>query len=278
MGGVRRAPGALFTVRTRMPERDTVARGSKPRSALAVVAPLAFLAICLLGWWATTSATGIEAWRLPSPAAVAARAVQLARNPQTWSRAAVTGGEALAGCAIGTAVALPLAYVVYRSRLVSAAVEPFLGATQALPAIAIAPIVVLWTGYGPLSVALLCALMVFFPILVSSVVGLRHIDPELLEAAALDGASGATMALTMELPLAAHSILKPSLVTLSVTGAVVGEMVMGGTGLGQVLVQMRTNVDTAGMFVVIALLCLMATVLYAVIYRVERSRRYDTTR
>ena len=280
MGGVRRAPGVLFAVRTRMPERDTVARGSKPRGALAVVAPLAFLAICLLGWWATTSATGIEAWRLPSPAAVAARAVQLAHNPQTWSRAAVTGGEALAGCAIGTAVALPLAYVVYRSRLVSAAVEPFLGATQALPAIAIAPIVVLWTGYGPLSVALLCALMVSFPILVSSVVGLRHIDPELLEAAALDGASGATMALTMELPLAAHSILGGlrNGFTLSVTGAVVGEMVMGGTGLGQVLVQMRTNVDTAGMFVVIALLCLMATVLYAVIYRVERSRRYDTTR
>ena len=88
------------------------------------------------------------------------------------------------------------------------------------------------------------------------------------------------MALTMELPLAAHSILGGlrNGFTLSVTGAVVGEMVMGGTGLGQVLVQMRTNVDTAGMFVVIALLCLMATVLYAVIYRVERSRRYDTTR
>jgi len=101
MGGVRRAPGVLFAVRTRMPERDTVARGSKPRGALAVVAPLAFLAICLLGWWATTSATGIEAWRLPSPAAVAALAARLpaggggvrafARTPA--ARAAGPGGD-----------------------------------------------------------------------------------------------------------------------------------------------------------------------------------------
>ena len=74
------------------------------------------------------------------------------------------------GGALGTVVALPLAYAIYRWRLLAAAVEPFLGATQALPAIAIAPILVLWVGYGITPVIVLCALMVFFPILVSTVV------------------------------------------------------------------------------------------------------------
>ena len=171
------------------------------------------------------------------------------------------------------------ATVIYRSRLLAAAVEPFLGATQALPAIAIAPILVLWVGYGITPVIVLCALMVFFPILVSSVVGLRHIDHELLEAAALDGATGWTMAVQMELPLAAPAILGGlrNGFALSVTGAVVGEMVMGGSGLGQVLTQMRSNVDTAGMFVIIAILCVMATILYVIVYQVERSKRYAIT-
>ena len=174
--------------------------------------------------------------------------------PSTWHKVQVTGAEAVAGCLLGSVVALPSAYVIYRSRILAAAVEPFLGATQALPAIAIAPILVLF-------------------------VGLRHIDRELLEAAALDGATGWTMALYMELPLAAPAILGGlrNGFALSVTGAVVGEMVMGGSGLGQVLTQMRNNVDTAGMFVIIIILCTMATLLYTIVYRIERSKRYEIT-
>ena len=171
---------------------------NKPRGALTVAAPIIFLAVVLAGWWLTTTLTGIEAWRLPDPLAVARKGVALLQRPTTWRQIAVTGGEAIAGCALGTVVALPLAYAIYRWRLLAAAVEPFLGATQALPAIAIAPILVLWVGYGITPVIVLCALMVFFPILVSTVVGLRHIDSELLEAAALDGATGWTMAAQME--------------------------------------------------------------------------------
>lgn len=252
---------------------------NKPRGALTVAAPIVFLALALAGWWLTTALTGIEAWRLPDPLSVIARGATLLKRPTTWHQIGVTGGEAIAGCALGTVFALPLAYAIYRSRLLAAAVEPFLGATQALPAIAIAPVLVLWVGYGMTSVIALCALIVFFPILVSTVVGLRHINREFLEAAALDGATGWTMATQMEIPLAAHAILGGlrNGFALSVTGAVVGEMVMGGAGLGQVLTQMRSNVDTAGMFVVIAILCVMATMLYIIVYRIERSRRYDIT-
>lgn len=119
---------------------------NKPRGALTVAAPIIFLALVLAGWWLTTTLTGIEAWRLPDPLAVARKGLALLQRPTTWRQIAVTGGEAIAGCALGTVVALPLAYAIYRWRLLAAAVEPFLGATQALPAIAIAPILVLWVG------------------------------------------------------------------------------------------------------------------------------------
>ena len=256
-----------------------MARRHRLRRRTVVVAPIVFLLILLAGWWATTSLTGIESWRLPSPADTWTRFIAMAAQGSLWRRTAVTATEALAGSLLGALVALPLAYLIYRSPIVSAAVEPFLGATQALPAIAIAPLLVLWIGYGLESITVLCALIVFFPILVSTTVGLRHLDQEVVEAAELDGASGWTMALAMEIPLAAPSILAGirNGFTLSVTGAVVGEMVMGGEGLGQVLTQARSNVDTAGMFVTILLLCLLATLVYAAIYRIERSSKYTIT-
>lgn len=241
-----------------------------------LIAPVVFLLFLLGMWWVTVSFSGIESWRLPSPAQTWQRALTLATGSSFWNKTLVTSGEAIAGSVLGALVALPLAYLIYRSPLVSAAVEPFLGATQALPAIALAPLLVLWIGYGFWSITALCALLVFFPILVSTVVGLRHLDSEILEAAQVDGASGLTMVISMELPLAAPAVLGGvrNGFTLSVTGAVVGEMVMGGNGLGQVLTQARSNVDTAGMFVTIGLLCVMATAIYILVYRIERSHRY----
>jgi len=172
----------------------------------------------------------------------------------------------------GAAVALPLAVLIHRSRWVNAAVTPFLGATQAIPAIALAPLLVLWVGYGLRSVVLLCALLVFFPILVASVVGLRHLDPSVIDAARMDGAASAALLTQIELPLALPSILAGlrNGFTLSVTGAVVGEMVMGGDGLGQLLTIQRDSLDTAGMFATIVVLCALASLAYGLIQLVER--------
>ncbi len=252
-------------------------RRSPANGAPAVIAPLVLFLVLLSGWWATTALTGIETWRLPGPALVAGRAGELLIQGPTWHRIAVTALEALLGSAVGALVALPMSYAISHFRLVQAAVEPFLGATQAIPAIALAPLLVLWVGYGLLPIVLLCALMVFFPILVSSVLGLRHLDSDILDAAELDGASGWAMARYMELPLAAPSILAGlrNGFTLSVTGAVVGEMVMGGNGLGGVLGQQRQNLDTAGMFVTITILCVLAMGAYSLIYRIEKGLRID---
>ncbi|WP_254872980.1 ABC transporter permease [Schaalia sp. Marseille-Q2122] len=240
------------------------------RSWKTVAAPLILLTL-LLAAWSISAARTVEEWRLPSPSTVLERFLSMLLNPSIWRHIGVTATEAALGSVIGAAVALPTAYLIYRNCIIRAAVEPFLGATQSLPAIALAPLLVLWVGYGTLAISLLCALIVFFPILISTVVGLRTLDRDIIEAASLDGASGWVMLSQLEAPLAAPSILAGvrNGFTLSITGAIVGEMVMGGQGLGQLLVQSRNNLDTAGMFATIALLCLLSVTIYQSIRYIE---------
>lgn len=244
-------------------------------AAITVGAPLVLGLLLVGGWWATTAWSGVETWVLPSPGDYVARLGSELANDALWASLWITAQEALLGCLFGALIALPLAYLIYKSQVFAAAVEPFLGATQAIPAIALAPLLVLWIGYGLSSIVALCTLMVFFPILVSSTLGLRHLDVDVLDAARLDGASGYRLLFHIEAPLALPSILAGlrNGFTLSVTGAVVGEMVMGGSGLGTILTIQRNSVDTTGMFVTISLLCVMAMTVYTLIYTVERKSR-----
>ncbi len=252
-------------------------RNQEASRALTWIAPSILLFSLLLMWWALTTFQDVEPWMFPTPQAFFERAWGLLAQPWLWEKVAITACEAVIGAIVGTLVALPLAWGIFNSEFVRAGVEPFLGATQAIPAVAIAPILVLWLGNGLTPIIVLCALITFFPVLVSTTVGLRQMDPDLIAAAALDGASGWTMIRYIEAPLAAPSILAGirNGFALSVTGAIVGEMVMGGTGLGQVLTQQRHNLDTAGMFVTVSLLSALAMSLYGLIYALERRLRRD---
>ncbi len=248
----------------------------QPWRGITVTAPVLLAAVLLLGWGLTTSLGSIPEYLLPTPAAVGARLVHDVTTGTLWPYLGLTLAEAFGGCLLGAAVALPLAVAIHRLRWVRAGVQPFLGATQAIPAIALAPLLVLWVGYGLWPVILLCSLMVFFPILVSSVLGLRHVDPDVIRAARVDGAGRFRLLTEIEAPLAWPAVLAGvrNGFTLSVTGAVVGEMVMGGRGLGMVLTVQRDAVDTTGMFATIAVLCLVAAGIYSLIYAWERSSRF----
>ena len=242
-------------------------------SWLYIVAPLCLGVIAILGWYLTTAPGLIPAYLLPTPMTVAQELYEsLVSHADIWPYVATTMSEALGGAFLGFVVAVPLAILIYRSRVASAATLPFLGATQAIPAIALANLLVLWIGYGLMSKVALCALMVFFPILVSSVVGFRHIDPDILSAARVDGAGSVAMLFEIEIPLALPNILAGvrNGFTLSVTGAVVGEMVMGGGGLGGLLSVQRESLNIAGMFSTIIVLALLATALYTIVSAAER--------
>ncbi|MCS4484357.1 ABC transporter permease [Gleimia sp. 6138-11-ORH1] len=237
-----------------------------------VLASAVFLGTLFFTWWFFTHFLNVESWIFPTPEAFMQRFIVEVQRTQLWEAVAVTLLEAILGSLLGAAVALPLAYCIYRFRFISAAIEPFLGVTQAIPAIALAPLLVLWFGYGLAPIVFLCAMLVFFPILIATTIGLRRLDQEIIEAAVLDGAAGLVLLKNVEIPLALPAILGGvrNGFTLSITGAVVGELVMGGNGLGSILTAQRNAVDTVGMFVTIALLCTLAMIFYGVIYFFER--------
>jgi len=240
---------------------------------LTVLAPCVFGLILLGGWWLTTAPGAIPSFLLPTPMAVGHELWDgLVTYADMWPYIGVTVVEALGGCLLGLVIAVPLAVLIYRVRIISAAVVPFLGTTQAIPAIALAQLLVLWIGYGLGSIIVLCALMVFFPILVSSVVGFRHIDRDILAAAQVDGAGSFSLLVDIEIPMALHAILAGvrNGFTLSVTGAVVGEMVMGGSGLGALLTIQRDSFNIAGMFASIIILALLAALIYSLVAFTEK--------
>jgi NitT/TauT family transport system permease protein len=191
---------------------------------------------------------------------------------QLLYRTSFTVAEALIGCALATVVALPLGYVIARWWLADAAVSPYLAASQAVPAVAIAPVLAIWLGYGLPPTVVLCALVVFFPMLLTTVLGLKQIDHRVMDAAALDGASGWRLIWLIQWPLARRAILTGlrNGFTLSITGAVVGEFVMGGQGLGMIVSVQSASSDTTGLFATICVLCVMAVAIYFIILALDK--------
>ncbi len=241
-----------------------------------IAPPVAVAVIVLLIWQALTASGAVSTFLLPTPAEVARSFWSNLTNGLLVRYAVPTIEESLLGFALATVVAVPLGYVVARSRLLSHALEPYLAASQALPAVALAPLLALWLPYGLPPVIALCALIVFFPTLVNTTLGLRTLDRDVLDAGRVDGANAWALLRSIELPLALPSILagmRTSL-TLAVTGAVVGEFVVGDQGLGGLLNIARGEFDTALVFAVLLTLALIAAVLYTLARLAERRVSY----
>src|SRR5699024_3045407 len=148
---------------------------------------------------------------------------------------------------------------------------------QAIPAVALAPLIVLWFGYGLLPISLLCALLVFFPIFVNTHLGLTTLDREALGAAQLDGAGRWRRLLWIETPLALPSLLAGirNRRGPAIPGAVAGELALGGRGLGLLLAVYRGRSDTAGMFATLLVLAACGVGIFLLIRAVERRVRWS---
>lgn len=215
-------------------------------------------------WQVVAELSLVPTYILPAPSKVLVAWLQLIVTGALWRHLGATLSEALLGFAIalvsGTACAYPLARSEFLSRLAS----PFVAATQAMPMIALAPMLVMWFGIGLMSKVLICALIVFFPILVSTVVGLRGIDQELIDSARGMGADGWSLVRMIEVPLALRSVLGGVRLglTLALTGAVVGEFVAADAGLGFLMVLARTNFDPAVVFATALTMVGVSTLFY----------------
>ena len=226
----------------------------------------------LLTWELVSRFGGLPAFILPSPEGVAARFWKALVDGNLLLHTAVTLSEVLLGLLSGTAAAVALGYAIAKSRLFERLVAPYLVASQAIPIVAVAPLLVIWFGPGMFSKVLICALIVFFPVLVNTVVGVRAVPKSLHDLMRSLRATRGQILSRLEIPAALPILLGGLRIgaTLSVIGAVVGELVGADQGLGFLVNAARGQYDTALVFVAVLTLILLALALYGVVALLEK--------
>ena len=208
---------------------------------------------------------------LPSPAKVWARFGELMADGTLIRHTATTLAEVLLGLALGLSVAAVIGYFLAKSPLLERILSPYIVASQAVPIVAIAPLLVIWFGFGGLSKVLVCALTVFFPFLVTTIIGIRSVDLDLRSLMRSLQAGRWQTFIKLEVPSALPILLgglKVS-VTLAVIGAVVGEFVGADRGLGFLINVSRGVLDTPMLFVALFVLVTIALTLYSLVSLTE---------
>jgi NitT/TauT family transport system permease protein len=234
-----------------------------------VVAALLFLA----GWKALVVLGGYPAFILPAPEVVAARFAEAWLEGTLAAHTAPTLLEVVLGFAAGSGIAVPTGYLLARSRVAERLLSPYLVAAQATPILALAPLVALWFGTGLLSKLVICSLIVFFPVAVATMVGIRSVDSGLLEMGRSFRATRRQVVTKLEIPAALPSILGGMRVgvTLAVVGAIVAEWAGGERGLGVLINLARGSLfDTPLLFATLATIALIGVTLYLLVLLVER--------
>ena len=230
---------------------------------------VAFLAL----WKAIVVVSGLPLFILPPPEIVASRFVGAWADGTIEPHLATTLVEVALGFGVGAGLALVVGYALARSSVVERLLSPYLVAAQATPILALAPLFALWFGSGLLGKVVICALIVFFPVAVSTMVGIRSVDARLLELGRSLRATRRQVLTTLEIPAALPNILGGMRVgvTLAVVGAIVGEWAGADRGLGVLINLARGSLfDTPLMFATLLTVALVGIALYLVVVFIER--------
>ncbi|MEO7002996.1 MAG: ABC transporter permease [Ktedonobacterales bacterium] len=232
--------------------------------AVALVAAL----IALWQWYASGAA--IDPQILPTPVAVWRALV--AQRDLLWGHTLVTLYETLVGFAVALAAGVAFAVVVDASPWLRRAVYPLLVTSQTIPIITLAPLLVLWFGFGLLSKTLVVLLVCFFPITVALADGLRAADPELIKLYRAFGAGPLRIFWSVRLPGALPSLFSGVriAITYSVYGAIFGEYVGSEAGLGFYMLLKQHAFATAAVMAVIVVTALLSIALFTLVALIER--------
>ncbi|MEU8569556.1 ABC transporter permease [Streptomyces pathocidini] len=232
--------------------------------------PFALLLGCFAVWWAISAAELIEPYLVPSPGATLD--VMAEKSGYIIEHSWVTTYETLLGFVIAVAVGVLAAVVMVYSSTVEKTLYPVLLFAQVVPKIAIAPLFVVWLGFGIGPKILIAVLIAFFPVVISMVTGLKAVDPEMIQLSQTMGASPLQTFVKIRFPASfphLFSGLKVA-VTLAVTGAVVGEFVGANEGLGYVILQANGNLDTPMLFAGLLVMSLIGVVLFVLVEVAEK--------
>ena len=246
---------------------ETVPQDSRWRRALF---PTAFLVGVLVLWEIASRAADVPDYILPAPTAIGERLVR--SWAILWNHSVVTLTEIGVGFVVGVALGLALAIPISYSAVVRNTLYPLIVASQAVPKIAIAPLLVLWLGFDMLPKIVVTALMVFFPVTVTAAEGLTSVDRNLLDLLRSVNASQAQIFFRIRFPHALPHIFSGLKIgiTLAVVGAVVGEWVGADSGLGYLLVYANTLLDSTLLFASLFLLIVIGVVLFVLVGIAER--------
>lgn len=258
----------------RKPQQKSTAPAKKERNVspkvTALAYPTVFLLIIFTVWWAVTASDIAPPYILPSPqdtwSALVDNVGYLAGH--TW----VTTLETVIGFAIAAVVGIGMAVIMVYSKTTERTFYPIILFAQVIPKIAIAPLFVVWLGFGPEPKILVAVLMAFFPIVIAGISGLRSVDPEALELASIMGGSRLKIFVKIRFPAALPELMSGLKVaaTLAVTGAVVGEFVGSNAGLGYVILQANGLLDTAMLFAALIIMSLLGVILFLLLEVIER--------
>jgi NitT/TauT family transport system permease protein len=242
-------------------------------SRTAAISVIGALVVFLLFWHVVVIVSGLPPFILPAPLSVFGRWLT------AWSAGIIqphllaTLGAVALGFAVGAGAALTVGYALARFALVERLLSPYLVAAQAMPILALAPLIAIWFGPGLAGKVLICALIVFFPVAVATMVGIRSVDARLLELGRSLRATRRQVLTTLEIPAALPSILGGMRVgvTLAVVGAIVGEWAGAERGLGVLINLARGSMfDIPLMFAALLTIALVGIGLYLVVVLVER--------
>ena len=226
----------------------------------------------LLVWHLITRYSGLPNFILPSPLSVWTRFLRAINDGSLPYHTGITLLEIVLGLLSGVLFATVVGYLLAKSRSLERVLSPYLVASQAIPVVAIAPLLVIWLGEGILSKVVICALIVFFPVLVNTIVGVRAVPTALYDLMNSLHATRAQILWKVEVPASLPVFLGGLRIgaTLSVIGAIVGELVDAEEGLGFLLQLGDFQYDTPMVFVAVFTLIALALMLYGIVTLLEK--------
>lgn len=241
-----------------------------------LLSPMLFIFIILF-WHYVTQVANIPEFVLPPPqkvwnALVFGLSQDWGSRAGFWYHGAVTATEALSGFAIGSSAGIVIGLVVAHFRLVEQVLYPYIIALQSLPKIAVAPLFVIWFGFGMEPKILITSVITFFPLLVNTIAGYRSVDADRIDLGRAFNGSPLQIIWKIRLPSALPFIFAGlnMAAVLSVLGAIVGEFVGAQAGLGVLLLQYNTNLNIAGVYALFVVLAAMGFSLHFTVQQLER--------
>ena len=246
-------------------------RARAQRDRMAALAYPVGMTVVLIGLWeAAARIFSFPPYLLPAPSAII-ESMDI-NGAVLIKQSVVTTVEIMLGFALSVVVGVPLALAIFLWKPFARTVYPLLISSQAVPKVAIAPLFLVWFGFGLMPKVLIAFLIAFFPVVINTAMGLAAVEREKIYLAQSMGLGAVATFFKIQLPTALPSIfagLKIS-ITFAVVGAVVGEFVGGQGGLGYLLLIANGNMDTALLFAGIVALTVLGVVLFALIGVVER--------